>query len=262
MISLSSLLKSSYTQQVFTGTKNIPVVVPIAPKLESLNENIDSIELRVEEERALALEECKRMKEQAERDAMKLLEDARTQAIAIADEARSEGYNAGFENGRIEAQSEFAEKYNSIITAAEKLVCDIEDDRTRRLREISEVVVQLTMESIRTLLSRELELEEPNIEAVVSDLIQYVIESTRIEVRVHPADAKSAMTAHPKWVGMKFGDWEVVIVPDLHVGRGGCEIRSHLGRVDAKIDTELELLEEAIRKIINETMAGEEQCNQ
>jgi flagellar assembly protein FliH len=76
-----------------------------------------------------------------------------------------------------------------------------------------------------------------------------------VEVRVHPDDFVRATEAHPRWKSAKFGEWEVVIVPDIGVSPGGCEVRSGHGRVDATLETKLELLESVLAEVMERSVS-------
>ncbi len=256
-MSLSRLLKSSNTHLALIGTTDIPVRAPLVDVLPTPS-GVDSEveEVSPEEQYALRVEQSKQILVQAEYEANQTLEAARAQADFIRENAHQEGYRIGLEEGHAEARREFTEKYNSFMKETELLISQIEEERVRRLWDMHEIVVQIAMEAVRILLGRELELKGPDIEAIVNELIQYVIDSTRIEIRVHPADVRCAMIAHPKWSEMKFGDWEISIVPDLQIDRGGCEIRSNFSRIDAKIETKLELLGDTIRRLITQKAEG------
>jgi flagellar assembly protein FliH len=257
---LSRLLKSSNLQPIYTGTKEIPVtsVRPLC-KTMTIPDQSEVREMRsIEEQYAAAENECSVLIENANREAEKIRELARTEAERQVAKARQEGYQSGFEEGRIEAEKAFDAEYKAIILRTEQMVNQVETDRLRYMQNMSDVFVKITMESVRMLLARELEIKEPDIQFMVSELIQYVIDSTQIEVRVSPDDFPAAMASHAKWKGMKFGDWEVAIVPDMQISRGSCEIRSRIGRIDATMETKMNQLEDAIKRAISQLSAGED----
>ncbi len=256
---MSRLLKSYGTSPVYTGTLSIPVqnihIEENKPgeSVPSVEDNARSLEKQILETQ----EECRRMVERATADAAQTRERAEIEATQLLEKSKQDGYRVGYKEGRIAVERDLLKKYEAVIARGEQIAVQVETERQERLQGMSEVLVAITMESIRMLLARELELKKPDVESMVGSLIQYVIDSTRVEVRVHPDDFPAAMESHAKWNGMKFGDWEVSIVPDLQIERGGCEIRSSIGRVDATLETKLQNLEVTIRNSILKLSAGE-----
>lgn len=207
-------------------------------------------ELVVQARLAEAELHCQGLIETARVEATRILETAAEQAERLQAEAeqhgRADGYTAGYAEGLDACQ----ETCGTLVAKAQDVVRLTAESRAGLLRSMVEPLTALTMEALRTLLRRELEESPADVAEMVENLLQYVLESSLVEVRVHPDDFSLATTAHPRWKSAKFGEWEVSIVPDLSVARGGCEIRSENGRIDATVETRLELLQEHLRQAV------------
>lgn len=197
----------------------------------------EACEIRLEEARKMAEEIVARANQEAER----IRNDAFLQA-------REEGYATGYQEGLSACQS----TCDGLVKKAQDVVRAAADHRMDLLDSMVEPITQLTVESVTVLLQRELILAPANVEQIVRDLFHFVMESNSVEVRVHPDDFITATAAHSKWMTAKFGEWDVAIVPDPGVAQGGCEILSESGRIDAQINTRLELLQEHLARIVNE----------
>jgi flagellar assembly protein FliH len=67
-------------------------------------------------------------------------------------------------------------------------------------------------------------------------------------LRVHPEDLASIASARAEWLaelGLKAG---VKLVGDEAVGRFGCIVETPRGRLDARLETQLDALERALRR--------------
>jgi flagellar assembly protein FliH len=254
---LSKLLKSNGLQPVYAGTMEIPVK-SVRQAESAPNELVKSQLPSSDEQYASVKNECKLMLDKANAEAQRICEQARSEVAKELETAKQDGFKSGYDEGYVRATKELEAKYEAVIAQANEIVSEIEADRFHRLQNVSGVIVKITMEAVRMLLSRELEIKEPDIQSMVSELIQYVMDCTQIEVRVHPHDFPAAMASHAAWKGMKFGEWEVAVVPDLQIGRGSCEIRSRIGRVDATLETRMDQLENAVNRAILQLSAGEE----
>jgi flagellar assembly protein FliH len=66
-----------------------------------------------------------------------------------------------------------------------------------------------------------------------------------IVLRVHPDDRAAIEQARPRWLGRgEVG--EVRLVGDVSVGRYGCVVETPVGRIDARLQTQLDWLERAL----------------
>ncbi|MCL6442032.1 MAG: hypothetical protein K6T83_00975 [Alicyclobacillus sp.] len=184
----------------------------------------------------------------ARQEAEAMLEAVRAEAEQIRSDAYEQGYSSGYQAGLEAARADCAAECERRLHEAEQIVLKADQYRRHLLVQMRPVFIQIAMSAVRQLLYRELMLGHADFEHMVDELLTHVQDSTRVEVRVHPDDFAVASSLHPKWSNVKFGEWEVVIVPDLQVTPGGCEIRSDSSRVDARIETKLALLEETLQR--------------
>jgi flagellar biosynthesis/type III secretory pathway protein FliH len=71
--------------------------------------------------------------------------------------------------------------------------------------------------------------------------------STSLSLRVHPDDLAALAAARPGWLAEIGVQAEVTLVGDPEVGRGGCIVETPAGRIDARLETQLDALERALR---------------
>lgn len=242
-ISLSKLVKLVHVDADFLETRSIPAQQPVTVLSESSAESLQSLALvRLEEAERAAADMVRRATEEAER----LVNDAHLEADQLFAAERSRGRAEGLESGRQEALAAAADTCEALVGGARRVVQEANQHRQRFVSDLALPLAELVMASVRQLLHRELATASADVEEMVRQLIVYVTESSRVEVRVHPDDYGVATTAHPVWQSQKFGDWSVVVVPDAAITPGGCELRSDVGRVDARMETKLALLQESV----------------
>lgn len=229
-------------------------VIPVDEEGVGLKDQ-EHLEMRIEARLQEVEQQCQEHLRRAEAQAQDILEQARTNALQIRQEAmqqgREEGYTTGYEEGLAACQS----TCDDLIKKTQEIVQEAKEHRGVVLRSMTEPLVHLVTEAVSVVLQRELELTPANVEQIVSELLRHVMDSNSVEIRVHPDDFITATEAHPKWLAAKFGEWEVVVVPDPGVQRGGCEVRSEDGRIDAQIGTRMQLLQEDLRRIVSEEVS-------
>jgi flagellar assembly protein FliH len=186
----------------------------------------------------------------AKHSAEQVLAQAQREADQIREQARVEGREAGYQDGWQAGHSECEQSWRERIAQAQAVVEAAQREREHLLQSAQPTITAIAMEAVRVLLHRELALAPADIEQMVGGLLQYVLDGGRVEVRVHPDDFPRAADAHPVWQRAKLGDWEIAVVPDPAIAPGGCEVRSDVGRVDARMETKLELLEQVLRDVL------------
>lgn len=176
----------------------------------------------------------------------RIVQDAEARADDIATQARERGYHEGYTAGRDEGLTAAQAAAERLLQQGRDVVSGADVYRQQLVQGMASALTDIAMASVRRLLHRELHVTAADVAAMVSELLHEVLDSAKVEVRVHPDDFVAATEAHPIWQQAKFGDWDVAIVPDATVAAGGCEVRSELGRLDARMETKLELLQAAV----------------
>jgi flagellar biosynthesis/type III secretory pathway protein FliH len=69
----------------------------------------------------------------------------------------------------------------------------------------------------------------------------------RVKLRVHPADRAALVAASPTLAARLSAGAALELVDDPTVGRYGCIVETNAGRLDARLETQLALLEKALR---------------
>jgi flagellar biosynthesis/type III secretory pathway protein FliH len=172
-------------------------------------------------------------------DAAAVLAAARAEADAIraqAAAARDEAVRQGRAQGRAEGAAEIA----ALIAAAR-----VQADRLRAAS--TPTAIALAVKMAEQIVGRAVTLAPE----LMADIAGAALDACRprgdwVRVRVHPDDAaavharRDALAAHaPRGAA-------VDVVADESVGRAGCVIETAVGRVDARLETQLAALERAL----------------
>ena len=68
-----------------------------------------------------------------------------------------------------------------------------------------------------------------------------------VVLRVHPDDLAAVEKSRPSWSQRIAAAADVHLVADDSVGRNGCVVETEVGRLDARLQTQLDALERALR---------------
>lgn len=171
--------------------------------------------------RAAALEDADRMSVQAEQDRA---------------EARRAGYEAGFSAGRQEALASMTELSVRARAEAEAVRVAAQDSAVALARRMAERIVGHAVTLAPTF---------------VADMVAKALSESRARVgtfvvRVHPQDFEAVSRERSRLTARVANGVEVKLTADPGVERNGCVVDSPLGRLDARLSTQLDALERAL----------------
>jgi flagellar assembly protein FliH len=173
---------------------------------------------------------------------------ARAQAVAAArEQGLREGREAGHEAGRDAAQVEARAAVQATLDTLERLLAALPQRFEMRLAAHEEDMVALCFETVARILGQE---------AAAPDGLRQMLRKTLaefgprrlVEVRVHPGDVQ-CLAGDPVvagWLREREDGAAIQIVADPGVELGGIVLRSPSGRLDARLDHQLEALRGAL----------------
>ena len=175
----------------------------------------------------------------ARADAEALLADARDQAGDLGSRtaaALGEARRTGREQGRAEGLAELA----AAVTAAR-------EEAAGRLAGAAPDAITLAVKMAEKIVGRAVALAPE----VIADIAGAALEACRprggvVRLRLHPDDLPAAEARREALAARAPSATAIELVADDGVGRFGCVIETPVGRVDARLETQLGALERAL----------------
>ncbi len=196
--------------------------------------NLELERLKVESEREI---------ERGKFEAEKMIKEAELKVSEIEHEAYKKGYDAGREEGYKEGQAEVMRLIDRLGTIVSTAV-DIRDDIIKSSEKLmTEMILMIARKVIKDEIVERREVVINNIK----EAIRRVKDRDRIDIRVNFADLDMTTAHKDELIKMMESLKKVNIYEDSRVERGGCIIETDVGAIDAKISTQLDAIEEAIR---------------
>lgn len=188
-------------------------------------------------------QESEREVERGKFEAEKLIKEAELKVSEIEHEAYKKGYEAGREEGYKEGQAEVMRLIDRLGTIVSTAV-DIRDDIIKSSEKMmTEMILMISRKVIKDEIVERREVVINNIK----ESIKRVKDRDRIDVRVNFADLDMTTAHKDELIKMMESLKKVNIYEDTRVDRGGCIIETDVGSIDARISTQLDAIEEAIR---------------
>lgn len=171
-----------------------------------------------------ALGTAARIVDDARKKAREILEQAAARESEIETAARQRGYEEGLSEWN-RTILHFKEEYRKILAGSEQ------------------ELVKLSVRLAGKIVGRALELEP----AVLLDILRQAVQSLKyqreIRLRVHPDDA-AYLREHKMDLMARLGESKSFIIEeDPLIGSGGCIVETEIGTIDARLETQLRILE-------------------
>ncbi len=179
----------------------------------------------------------KRAVAEARAEARRILADANREAEELRERAARESRElreAAYEEGREAALSEL----NFILLEAH-------ERRDAALTGAERDVLRLAVKLAEKIIGREVERDDAALADIVSAALRHARQQESLTVRVNPADLPRVQ-AHRERLDPSGRARFIDLVADPRVGHGGCVIEGESGTVDARLDTQLRVLERAL----------------
>jgi flagellar assembly protein FliH len=178
----------------------------------------------------------------AQRQGAELVAAARAQADEIAGHARAEGYAAGYQEGRGQAERELRD----LFTFAEGSVLEVAEARARLLDESEQDLVRLAVQVAQRILVAELDARPERVVDVLRGALRKAFVRDHLQVICNPADLHLIETAGDDLSAHVGTLRNLELIGDRRIARGGVVVRTDAGDVDATLDGQLERLREAM----------------
>lgn len=169
---------------------------------------------------------------------LKIEAQLREEEETSARKGYEEGYRKGLEEGHKEAEK-VVDNFASLIKDAIKQRDILYDEAHRKILELVQSISRkVTFDSART---------DPDVTAgIIRGTINKLVDKTRIKVKVHPDHLPFIEQQIDRFKGESTAIKEIIIEPDKRVRYGGCFIETPTGDIDARVESQMEIVAEAL----------------
>lgn len=169
--------------------------------------------------------------ENAQVEANGIVQKAKAESAAIRQQAKEEGFEKGFSEGLEKFQANILdtnEKYAALANSAES------------------ELLGLCMGIAHKILKQELRTHPDAIVAVVREAIAPMSRKKMLTIRVNPEDRAILQNHRADLMDSLMGSGQIQFVADADIGQGGCLVETEHGIVDARLETEMNILSRLI----------------
>ena len=164
----------------------------------------------------------------------------------IQEAARLQGYNTGYEEGRVAAFAAAEQALGDQIDRLAAIISNVHENHASFFRAAERQVVDLALQIAQKVVEREVENMPDLAVNVIRAALEEMDARTAVRVRVNPADVELLRRRWTQVVPSGVGADRIELLPDERVSSGGAIIESTQGQVDAQLESKLAQLGNAL----------------
>jgi flagellar biosynthesis/type III secretory pathway protein FliH len=157
---------------------------------------------------------------------------------AAYQQGKTEGHASGRAEGREEAQRAFS--------AFGSAVNDCIKQRKSLLREAELHITEMVLKIARNMTFGAAKVDPDVTMGVVKGAVDSLVDKREISVRVHPDHLEHLKVLMDEFDNMSGEVRELSLEGDVNVKHGGCFIRTPAGDIDARLDSQFKIIEDAV----------------
>ena len=148
--------------------------------------------------------------------------------------AYAQGERAGMEAG--------TKRADAMLRRLADTLRELEELRRSMIRQTEQQVVQLGLAIAQRILRKEIAVDQDLMCAMARVALDRLGDAAPATVRLHPDDHAAIQVIH----GAGWAGTHVTILADAGVSRGGCLVESPFGFIDASVEAQFRVLEQAL----------------
>jgi len=167
------------------------------------------------------------------------------------------GFNDGFEKGNSEGeQAGFelaAQKIDPLLDSLQQGLLQLKNLRRDTYQRIEKEVVELALAIARRVICREVEVDKEVVVCVAREALAKVEDPAEIKIKMNPADLQFINETKIQFSDL-IGDIDnVTLEAEDNIQSGGCVIQTNSGEIDARIEKQLQAVEESFRTALEKS---------
>ncbi|MBR1681174.1 hypothetical protein IJ707_05225, partial [bacterium] len=207
-----------------------PAVQPVEEKIDIFD--LDNIDFSQRQERRRG----DRRRGYRRIDDRNLISRAQEEADLIKETAAKEGYRAGLE----QAESD--------IIALRAKIAEFVSAKKEVFEYIAPDILEISVEIAQKIIKREVaQNPEVILESIVDVMKSMSKEESRLTVKLNPLQVDLVKTELPEYISSMGIEAKINVVGDDSISEGGCILHTNNGIVDASIDTQIDIIKEALK---------------
>ena len=145
-------------------------------------------------------------------------------------------------------------KIEPLITSIQLALIKLSDIRVEIYQQIETEVVELALAIARKVICREVSTDKETVVCVAREALSKVDDPGNIKIKMNPADLQFVNETKYQLSDLMADVNNVTLEAEENIQSGGCVIETDLGEIDARIEKQLQAVEESFRETMDKTV--------
>ena len=167
----------------------------------------------------------------------------------------SEGVKKGVKEGQTAGFEQATKKLEPLLDGLQQALMQLGNLRQNTYLIIEQEVVELALAIARKIICREIEVDKEIVVCVARKALSKVEDPGNVKIKMNPTDVQFVNQTKYKLSEMIGNIDNVTIEPGENIRSGGCVIETNLGEIDARIEKQLQAVEESFRTALETSSA-------
>jgi len=184
--------------------------------------------------------------------ANKVFGDMNESALEIEEKA----YEKGFENGERDALELVEKRIEPVVQSFREAAIALEETKKAFYLSAEREAVELALAIAKKIVCHEISINKKAVINIVKEALKKIVDHKKIIIRLAPSDIRTMKDAKIQASSLTENLENVILEEDETIMDGGCVIETDLGEIDARIENQIQAVEEAFNSEINKLRIG------
>ncbi|PZE22454.1 FliH/SctL family protein [Paenibacillus xerothermodurans] len=219
-------------------------------ELTEIKEQIlNDAETFAEEQVRAAMSEASAIRERAQEEIQQWWNERRQDDDELQNKLKDEGFSQGYQDGLVRAEEELRQQYSEMLQEASQILEQAYISKQQIIQEAEPFLIEMSCAISEKIIARQLTVESSWVIELIQSVLARRKEKGIITLCIAPAHFSNIQDAREELLLHIDSQAELQIIPDPSVHDRGCVIRSSFGSIDARIDTQLNEIKNALQQL-------------
>ena len=162
-------------------------------------------------------------------------------------EPEGKAYGKGYTEGKKVGIENERKKVESVLNALHKVVAELKEIRTALYCNAEKETINLALAIAEKIVRHEIAINKDVVLSIVKEALKKIVDYDKVIIRVSPSDYQFLKTQKHQFLHLVENNETMTFEEDETILSGGCLIETSLGDIDARIEKQLETVEEALK---------------
>jgi flagellar assembly protein FliH len=176
----------------------------------------------------------------------KIQQEVEVRFAELREKARKEGYDQGLKEGEQVATDAFFEKMNPQYDRFSQILAEFESIKDEMFHANEHFLINLVFQIARHVVLKELKTDREYVRNLCSGLVEKIGAKDHVKIKIGKSDSDQ-IEAIRDFLKQQFVDLkniQIEVAEDIL--NGGCKVETDLARINASVDTQLEMISHAL----------------